>query len=107
MSVDNAIEVFQTPTFRKAFRKLTESDKVAVEDEIDRIIDNPELGERKKGDLTHLWVHKFKLNGQLVLLGYSWQASELKLYLLNLGQHENFYRDAKKRRKADLETMKG
>lgn len=106
MSEGGEIDVFETPTFRKVFKKLAESDKVVVEDEIDKIIANPDLGEQKKGDLSHLWVHKFKLNGQLALLGYSWKADQLAIYLLNVGSHENFYREAKKRREADLKIMR-
>ncbi|WP_260292047.1 type II toxin-antitoxin system RelE/ParE family toxin [Sedimenticola hydrogenitrophicus] len=105
MSAENAIEVFETPTFKKAFKKLAEREKVAVEDEIDLIIADPELGELKKGDLSHLRVHKFKLNDAQVLLGYSWKAAELKLYLLTMGPHENFYKAAKKRRPADLKFI--
>lgn len=106
MSVESEIKVFETPTFRKAFKKLSESEKILVEDEIDKVIDNPDIGEQKKGDLSHLWVHKFKMNDQLVLLGYSWKETELQLYLLNIASHENFYRDAKKRRQADLKQIK-
>lgn len=106
MSEDNEIEVYETPTFRKVFKKLAAIEQVAVEDEIDKISKDPNIGEQKKGDLSHLWVHKFNLNGHLALLGYSWQEAVLKIYLLNLGSHENFYREAKKRRKADIKTIK-
>ena len=105
MSGATVIEVFETPTFKKAFKKLPESDKVLVEDEIEKIIADPEIGEPKKGDLAYLWVHKFKLKKRLVLLGYSWQADQLHLYLMHMGSHENFYRDAKKRRHTDLKTL--
>lgn len=100
------IKVFETPTFKKAFKKLSESEKALVEDEIDKIIANPEIGEQKKGDLAYLWVHKFKLKKQLVLLGYSWQADKLHLYIMHMGPHKNFYRDAKKRRQTDLSSLK-
>ncbi len=103
---ENEIEVFETPTFRKAFKKLVESEKVLVEDEVDKIIADPDIGEQKKGDLSHLWVHKFSLNKKQVLLGYSWKETELKLYLLNMGPHENFYQSAKKRRKSDLKIIR-
>jgi len=105
MSGESEIEVFETPTFRKALKRLAEGEIVLIEDEIDKIITDPDIGEQKKGDLAHLWVHKFNMNNHRVLLGYSWQESELKLYLLNIGPHENFYQAAKKRRKADLKIM--
>ena len=100
------IEVLQTPTFMKTFKKLAEADKVLVENEIDSIIADPDIGQQKKGDLSYLWVHKFKLKYHMVLLGCSWQEALLKLYLMHLGSHENFYRDAKKRRSTDVKTIR-
>ncbi len=99
------IEVFEARRFTKALSKLPEKHLVTVEDEIEKIIDNPELGQQKKGDLSHLRVHKFKVNKQELLLGYSWIDNELKLYLLSLGSHENFYTDLKKQRKSDLKLI--
>ncbi len=102
----NGIDVYESSLFTKQIAKLSEKQLKVVEDEIDKIIDDPEIGERKVGDLSHLWVHKFKLEGQLVLLGYCWIENKLELYLLNLGPHENFYQEVKKRRKADMRLMK-
>ncbi|MGP7732856.1 type II toxin-antitoxin system RelE/ParE family toxin [Oceanimonas smirnovii] len=100
------IDVYESNLFTKQLSRLSVVQVKVVEDEIDKIIENPELGERKVGDLSHLWVHKFKLDGQLVLLGYSWVENKLELYLLNIGPHENFYQEAKKRRKADIRLLK-
>lgn len=100
------IDVYQSVRFEKAMKKLPESDVKIIEDEIDQIIDNPLIGEQKKGDLTHLRVHKFRLNDLTVLLGYSWVANKLELYLLHIGSHENFYDAQKKQRKTDLKLIK-
>ncbi len=102
----NGIEVFISRVFEKALDKMDEETLGLVEDEIEAIIDNPEIGTQKKGDISYLYVHKFKVHSQQLLLGYSWQQGELHLYLLNIGSLENFYRDIKKRRKADLKMMK-
>lgn len=99
------IEVYGTRRFEKQMDKLSEAQCEVVEDEIDKIIENPEIGTRKKGDLSHLWVHKFKLDKQEVLLGYSWVEDKLELYLLNIGPHENYYDSMKKSRKADLKLI--
>ncbi len=99
------IEIYQSNLFEKQLKKLSEKDLALVEDEIDKVIENPEIGERKKGDLSYLWVHKFKMNGHLVLLGYSWQETKFELYLLSVGPHENFYDEMKNRRKADLKLI--
>lgn len=106
MSEEKEIEVRQTRVFKKAFKGLTEGQKDLVDDEIGNIIDNPDIGEQKKGDLSHLWVHKFKMDGQQVLLGYSWNEDALIITLMNIGHHENFYREAKKRRAADLKMIR-
>ena len=99
------ISVVKSPVFTKAFKKLPERSKVIVEDEIDKIIVNPEIGERKKGDISYMWVHKFRLNNQLMLMGYSWVEDELQIHLLHLNSHENFYRNAKNRRSEDLKAI--
>ncbi len=99
------IEIYQSNLFEKQLKKLSEKDLTLVEDEIDKVIENPEIGERKKGDLSYLWIHKFKMNGHLVLLGYSWQETKFELYLLSVGPHENFYDEMKNRRKADLKLI--
>ena len=101
----NEIDVYQSNRFEKAMKKLSDAETKIVEDEIDRILDNPLIGEQKKGDLSHLRVYKFRLNDLTVLLGYSWQAGKLELYLLHIGSHENFYEAQKKQRKTDLKLI--
>ena len=77
----------QTRTFEKAFNRLSEPQKDVVDTAIAEIEENPEIGKRKKGHLSHLRVHKFKLEGREVLLGYSFIKQKLELYFLNLGSH--------------------
>lgn len=60
------------------------------------VADNPEIGERKKGDLAALHVYKFRSNGQLYLLGYTLDNAVQLVYLEAIGSHENFYRDLKR-----------
>lgn len=85
----------QTNSFKKTVKKLSRQHKVILDNEIRKLINHPTLGERKKGDLDFLRVHKFKLLNQEVLLGYIYEENELILTLLKLGAHENFYRDIK------------
>ena len=65
---------------------------------IKKLIENPLLGDQKKGDLIFLRVYKFKMLKQLTLLGYSYEDGTVTLELIALGSHENFYRDVKKSR---------
>ena len=54
------------------------------------------IGVIKKGDLSDVRVHKFKILGQEYLLAYSVDKQKQKIILLALGTHENFYRDLKR-----------
>ena len=87
--------VLQTPTFRKIIKKLKPSQKKELDNAIRTLMEKPNLGEQKKGDLAFLRVYKFKMNKQLTLLGYSFDDGNLILELMALGSHENFYRDVK------------
>ena len=102
----NEIDIYETRRFEKALKKLPEAQLKIVEDEIDKIIEDPEIGEVKKGDLSYLRVHKFKMNNQQVLLGYSWVEDKVEIYLLHIGSHENFYQKMKGQRKVDLKLIK-
>lgn len=102
----NEIDVYESRRFEKAIKKLTESQLKVVEDEIEKIIEDPEIGELKKGDLAFLRVHKFNLENQLALIGYSWIEVRLEIYLLQLGSHENFYKKMKGQRKVDQKLIK-
>jgi mRNA-degrading endonuclease RelE of RelBE toxin-antitoxin system len=92
-----ATSVLQTPTFKKAVKKLKPNQKKELDTAIKAVMGKPTLGEQKKGNLAFLRVHKFKMNKQLTLLGYSFNDGTLTLELLALGPHENFYRDIKRR----------
>jgi mRNA-degrading endonuclease RelE of RelBE toxin-antitoxin system len=93
------MDIQQTPLFERTVKKLSKQDKSELDEAIKLILENPEIGEEKVGDLLGVSVYKFKMNKQLVLLAYSIdaekQAPVITLYLLKLGSHENFYRDLK------------
>jgi len=88
------VQVEQKPTFRRVYRKLLSNQRVAVNDAIRIIIESPEIGEVMKGDLIGVYVYKFDCVNQQYLLAYEWE--EGKCLLINLGPHENFYRDLKR-----------
>lgn len=90
-----ATNVLQTPTFKKAVKKLQPNQKKDLDLAVKDLMADPSIGEQKKGDLAFLRVHKFKMNNQLTLLGYSFNDGSLVLELMALGSHENFYRDIK------------
>ena len=92
-----ATSVLQTPTFKKAVKKLKPNQKKELDAAVKELMAKSTLGEQKKGDLAFLRVYKFKMSKQLTLLGYSFDDGTLILELMALGSHENFYRDIKRR----------
>ena len=89
-----AVHALQAATFRRAYRRLHPNQKADVDAAVQAIVDDPTLGEAKKGDLAGVFVNKFKCNNQLALLAYAYDPATRLLLLL--GSHENFYRELKR-----------
>ena len=87
------MNILQTPTFKRKFKKLSPTQKQSVKDSVLKISKDPSIGVIKKGDLSDVRVHKFKILGQEYLLAYFIDKQKKKIILLALGTHENFYRD--------------
>lgn len=86
-------QVTQTPSFKKAVKKLHKNQKADLDKAIRYLINEPLAGSQKKGDLAYLRVYKFKMVNQLTLLGYAYEDGAIVLELIHFGPHENFYRD--------------
>jgi hypothetical protein len=86
--------IYFKSAFRNYLKKQNRPFQLAIKDEVERVIDDPELGELKKGDLANIRVHKFRFRKQEVLIGYSLENDDLLFYMI--GTHENFYRDLKR-----------
>jgi len=91
-----AYDVSQTRRFLRQYKKLNDKTAKDVDDAVVQVAKNPTIGEKKKGDLSELWVYKFKSNIQLYLLGYSVDDGLRLIYLESIGSHENFYRNIKR-----------
>jgi mRNA-degrading endonuclease RelE of RelBE toxin-antitoxin system len=93
------LTVLVTPTFAKAIKKLHVKDRIVVDKAVKAIAGNPSIGEEKKGDLIGIFVYKFKINKQEVLLAYHLHPdkfSPASVRLLSIGAHENFYTELKR-----------
>lgn len=90
------MNLLQKPQFKKAVKKLHRNQKTDLKAAIEAIIADPAIGQGKKGDLQDIYIHKFKMAGQLTLLVYEYEADTITLTLLKLDPHENFYRDLKR-----------
>jgi mRNA-degrading endonuclease RelE of RelBE toxin-antitoxin system len=87
------MNIYQSRSFEKKVKKMSKSEKGALDREIRRIAENPRIGEEKKGDLRGVFVHKFKLKTAQYLLAYRKVGADVELVMI--GPHENYYRDLK------------
>ncbi|MDP1808836.1 MAG: type II toxin-antitoxin system RelE/ParE family toxin [Actinomycetota bacterium] len=87
------MKIYQSRIFEKAVTKISKPGKKVLDEEIKKIVDNPFLGNEKKGDLSKVFVHKFKVKTTQYPLAY--RVHEEALELIMIGPHENYYRDLK------------
>ena len=87
------MKILQSRSFERKIKKLTKPQKIKLDNEIKKIINNPSIGTEKKGDLRGVFVHKFKIQAMQYLLAYRFNKKNLEL--LMIGPHENYYRDLK------------
>ncbi|SRR5258705_502901 len=85
--------VEQSTRFAKTKRKLHAKEQLALDDHVKKLIEDPLLGEPKAGALAGVRVLKFKVGPQQWLLAYEFNERRNAIELLDLGSHENFYRD--------------
>ncbi len=79
------------PKFERQFNKFYPKEQIIIREEIKKIRDNPTIGELKKGVLSDVRVHKFKIHTQLYLLAYEQDGKHKIIYLYAIATHENFY----------------
>ena len=94
-----ALAILATPSFARMAKQLHSQDKAAPDAAVQAAATDPALGEEKRGDLSGVFVHKFKINKQETLLAYRLQPDKLapqELVLLAVGPHENFYAQLKR-----------
>ena len=80
--------------FLKFKKKSSKKLQLEIDNEVEKIIKNPNIGELKKGELKTIRVHKFKFKTQLFLLSYEVKGNTLFLYLIDT--HENYYKQLKR-----------
>jgi mRNA-degrading endonuclease RelE of RelBE toxin-antitoxin system len=89
----------QTSHFSRLYKKLGKRQLVALHEAMDLVIKNPKSGQQKVGDLSELFVFKYKLGSEDWLLGYTLHTSKKTITWHAVGHHENFYRDVKRNKK--------
>ena len=88
------VRIVQSSSFARAYKRLHNNQKNAVDAAVLAITENPVVGEAKKGDLSGVYVYKFDCVRQQFLLAYEYNPQSRVLLLV--GTHENFYRNLKR-----------
>lgn len=91
--IEGIMRVYQSSSFAKTVKKLEKQQKLELDGEIKKIMQDPSIGFEKKGDLRGVFVHKFKIQNTLYLLSYRTLGEDIELIMI--GPHENYYRDLK------------
>lgn len=68
------MKLIQSGTFKKAYKRLHKNQCHAVNVAIDIIINKPNAGTQKAGDLKGYYVYKFDCVNQQFLLSYQFSA---------------------------------
>lgn len=87
------MDILYKPPFKKFVKKQTRLFQLIIEDEVERVVSNPDVGEVKKGDLSGFRVYKFKFQNQEYLIAYKTESKDIIFYMIET--HENFYRNLK------------
>ena len=87
------MKVYQSRSFEKKIKKMSKPEKDSLDREIKRIVEDPSIGEEKKGDLRGVFVHKFEFKTSQYLLANRRFGEDLELVMI--GPHENYHRDLK------------
>jgi len=85
------MRVIQSRSFEKRVRRFNRQEKRVLDQEIRKIIEDPAIGQEKKGTLRGVFVHKFRIHATQQLLAYRFRGEVLELVMI--GPHENYYRD--------------
>ena len=85
------MRIIQSRSFENKVKRFSKKQKNILDKQIRKIIDNPSIGQEKKGDLRGVFVHKFKIETIQYLLSYRLLTDTLELIMI--GPHENYYRD--------------
>ena len=89
-------QVIQAPRFAKAKRRLPVKAQLAADEAVKAILATPLSGDPKAGALRGVRVVKFKVGAQQLLLADQFDARRRLVEVLDVGPHENFYRELQK-----------
>lgn len=88
------MKLLYSSNFSKNLKKLNKNLFDELQLNLKKIINEPNIGSLKKGDLSNLRVLKFKFNNLQYLICYEVIDDE-NIKIIYFGVHENFYQNLK------------
>ena len=88
--------VVQAPRFGRSKKRLPAAAQMQIDEAVKGLLADPLSGEPKTGALKGVRVIKFKVGPQQLLLAYQFDARRNMIEVLDVGPHENFYRELQK-----------
>jgi mRNA-degrading endonuclease RelE of RelBE toxin-antitoxin system len=88
--------VVQAPRFGRSKKRLPAAAQLQIDEAVKGLLADPLSGEPKIGALKGVRVIKFKVGPQQLLLAYQFDAKRKLIEVLDVGPHENFYRELQK-----------
>lgn len=86
------MKIIQSRAFEKRIRHFRKQEKKILDQQVRKIAKDQRIGQKKRGELRGVFVHKFKIHATQYLLAYRLKNAET-LELIMIGPHENYYRD--------------
>ena len=87
--------ILQSAKFGRSVNKLHPNQKKLLDKAIRKITLQPKIGQAKVGDLSGVYIYKFKMGNINYLLAYELKGKD-EITLLLVGAHENFYKSLKR-----------
>ena len=88
--------VVQAPRFGRSKKRLPAAAQLQIDEAVKGLLADPLSGEPKIGALKGVRAIKFKVGPQQLLLAYQFDAKRKLIEVLDVGPHENFYRELQK-----------
>lgn len=86
---------YEARRFARAYKKFKGNDLKALHSAMCKVLNDPQIGREKVGDLQGVYVYKFRNQEKQFLLAYSFSTRPKSITWEGIGLHENFYRELK------------
>jgi len=78
-------------------RKFDKPIRTKIFASLEKIAENPYIGELLKGDLETIYSYHLKVTGVEYRISYQIREQEIVVVVMQIGTRENFYEDLKRR----------